>query len=290
LKDTASHCIWLRQGEPRLEGNVATPEELRGLEAILLTDASWGPQDASQPKENEARTAKMEELKPIQGFYLARMGGPLLWGAQREKRGSRSSCMAELKAVDEGIKGIQYLRHLMKQLGLPGIDCPTPALNDNRGSVDWIDSGCKPTKKLRHENLAELGIAEAKQHGGASFCWIPGKASPAGIFTKEGNDTQHCCSLRDLMVMAREKFIDESNSGKNNSHDEIKDESTDEGKEMPSKTLEEVHGKESIGSSGMLASQPCARWADIVKGRCKRPAPPAMGGAEKHPWLKSIQG
>ena len=77
-------------------------------------------------------------------------------------------------------------------------------LNDNRGAIDWIDSGCRPSKKLRHENLAELGIAEAKQHGEVSFYWIPGKTSPAGIFTKEGSDTQHYCSLRDLMAKPRE--------------------------------------------------------------------------------------
>ena len=28
-----------------------------------------------------------------------------------------------------------------------------------------IDLGCKPTKKFRNENLTELGVAEAKQHG-----------------------------------------------------------------------------------------------------------------------------
>ena len=121
----------------------------------------------------------MEELKSVQGFYLTRMGDPLLWGVQREKRGSRSSYMTELKAMDEGIKGIQYLRHLMKQLGLSDVSYPTPILNDNRGSIDWIESGCKPTKKLRHKNLAELGIAEARQHGEVSFLWIPGATNPS---------------------------------------------------------------------------------------------------------------
>ena len=91
------------------------------------------------------------------------------------------------------------------------------------------------------------------------------------------------------MAMAREKFVDESNSGKNSNHDEAENESTNEGKELPSKALEEVHDKESISGSGMLASQSCARWAGIAKGRCKRPAPPAIGGAGKHSWLKSIQ-
>ena len=47
----------------------------------------------------------MEELKSIQGFYITRMGGALYWGVTREKRGSRSSCIAELKSMDECIKG-----------------------------------------------------------------------------------------------------------------------------------------------------------------------------------------
>ena len=86
------------------------------------------------------------------------MGGPLYWGVNPEKRGSRSSCFAKIKLIDEGISAIQYLRHLMRQLGLPDVDLPTPLLNNNQGIIDWIESGCKPTKKLRHENLFELGI------------------------------------------------------------------------------------------------------------------------------------
>ena len=84
---------------------------------------------------------------------------------------------------------------------------PTPVLNDNRGSIDWIDSGCKPTKKLRHENLAELGIYEAKHHNEVTFYWIPGKTNPADIFTKEDNDKAHYKSLRNLMVKSREDFM-----------------------------------------------------------------------------------
>ena len=208
LKGTASHGIWFKQGENRLQGHVAIPEELRGEETILFTDSNWGPQDASKPTEHETRTVSMEELKSVQGFYLTRMGGPILWGVQREKRGSRSSCIAELKAIDMGIKGIQYIRHLMQQIGLPDIDYPTPVLNDNRGSIDWIESGCKPTKKLRHENLVELEIYEARKYDEVSFYWIPGKTNPADIFTKEDNDKSHYKTIRDLMVKSREEFME----------------------------------------------------------------------------------
>ena len=90
-----------------------------------------GPHDASRPKPNETRTVTLEELRSIQGFFINRMGGPLFWGVHREKRGSCSSCMTELKAIDDGIRGIQYLPHLMHQLGSSDIDYPTPLLNDN---------------------------------------------------------------------------------------------------------------------------------------------------------------
>ena len=56
--------------------------------------------------------------------------------------------MVEINSIDDGICTIQYLRHLMRQYGLPDIEFPTQLMNDNKGSVDWIESGCKPTKKL----------------------------------------------------------------------------------------------------------------------------------------------
>tara|TARA_B110001450_G_C17406700_1_gene394000 strand:+ start:465 stop:605 length:141 start_codon:yes stop_codon:yes gene_type:complete len=46
----------------------------------------------------------MEELKSAQGFYITRIRGPLCWGVTRKKQGSRSSCIVELKLMDEGIK------------------------------------------------------------------------------------------------------------------------------------------------------------------------------------------
>ena len=92
------------------------------------------------------------------------MESPLYWGVHRERRGSSSPYFAGIKSIDDGIPAIQYLRHLMKQLGLSDVDFPTPLLNNNRGSIDWIESRSKPTKKLQHENLADLGIAEAREH------------------------------------------------------------------------------------------------------------------------------
>ena len=39
--------------------------------------------------------------------------------------------MVEIKSIDDEIRAIQYLRHLMKQLGLPDVKYLTPSMNDN---------------------------------------------------------------------------------------------------------------------------------------------------------------
>jgi hypothetical protein len=78
----------------------------------------------------------------------------------------------------------------MRQLGLSDVNNPTPVLNDIKGSVDWVKSGCKATRKLRHENISELSIAEGRLHGEVNIAWIriPGKTNPSDIFTKEDKD------------------------------------------------------------------------------------------------------
>ena len=98
----------------------------------------------------------------------------------------------------------------MKQIVglLPDIDKPIPILNDNRGSLDQIKSGCRPTKKLCHKILEEFGIEEAKLYNKDKvdfhFHWVLGKTNLAHLFTKEDNDVKHYCEIRDRMVMPRE--------------------------------------------------------------------------------------
>ena len=153
-----------------------------------------------------------EGIKVHSRILYHKNGGPLYWGVHQEKRGIRSSCMAEIKYIDGGIRGIQYLRHLMKQLGLPDVEYPTPLMNDNQGSINWIKSGCKPTKKLRHENLSELGTKEAREHKKVQLYWIAGSINPANLFTKKDNDIKHFETLRDQMVKSREEFAQSSTS------------------------------------------------------------------------------
>ena len=66
---------------------------------------------------------------------------------------ARSLQEADIKAMDDGAKAVQFLRHIVQQLGLADGEAPIPVLNDNQGSVDWVNNGCIATKRLRHSNI-----------------------------------------------------------------------------------------------------------------------------------------
>jgi hypothetical protein len=105
----------------------------------LVTDANWGPQDASHPKSGE--TIDEEEVRSLLGHVIMRMGGPIIWGCVWEpKKASRSSCEAEIGAMDEGCKYVQQLRNIMEDLRLPDILRLSPLYNDNNGAVEWSES------------------------------------------------------------------------------------------------------------------------------------------------------
>ena len=82
----------------------------------------------------------------------------------------------------------------MIKFDLPDVEFPTPLLNDNQGSM------------LRHENLSELGIYEARLHKEVEIYWTPGPTNLVDIFMKEDKDVAHFESVRDQMVMPQESF------------------------------------------------------------------------------------
>ena len=80
LCSTSSHGIWFTQGNNRLRGNVGLPNTMKNEKLLTFADSNWGAQDASALRPNETCIVDMEEMKSIQGYYITRMGGPLLWG------------------------------------------------------------------------------------------------------------------------------------------------------------------------------------------------------------------
>jgi hypothetical protein len=113
------------------------------------------------------------------------MGGPIIWGCTREPtKASRSSCEAEIGAMDKGCKSVQQLRNIMTDLDLPEVKQPTPLFNDNNGAVEW-SKGVAISKKMRHLNIHECAVRGAQQAKEIVIQMIPGHSNISDLFTKE---------------------------------------------------------------------------------------------------------
>ena len=135
------------------------------------------------------------------------MTGPLQWSVIWEKYISGSSYEAEIKAMDEGTKGLQFLRHLMIESGLRDAEQPMPVLNNNSGAIDWTKTWGPSSKKTRDMNIRDFRAAECQQLDEIKYHWVPGKDNPSDLFSKEHKDDGHFRALRDLMTVPLEEVL-----------------------------------------------------------------------------------
>jgi hypothetical protein len=202
LKGSLDHGIRFTQGGTCTEGLTAWPERPDDDPfSLVFTDANWGPQDASHPKSGE--TIVEDEVRSLLGHVVMRMGGPIIWGCVREpKKASRSSCEAEIGAMDEGCKSIQQLRNIMGDLDLPESKRPIPLYNDNNGAVEWSE-GVSISKKMRHLNIRECAVRGAQKAEEIIVKMIPGHSNIADLFTKEFKSDSVYKKLVDFILSPR---------------------------------------------------------------------------------------
>jgi hypothetical protein len=168
-------------------------------------DANWGPQDASLPNPlGPLRQVSIDESRSICGHLLMMGGCPIFWKVHKENRISRSSCEAEVKATDECVKTTQMFRHVLVELGLLDINLPTTIYNDNRGAVDWSNSSS--TKGMRHVNIRENAVREAKEFNEVSILHIAGASNPSDLFSKEFKSDAIFRTLRGLLLSFPSSF------------------------------------------------------------------------------------
>ena len=125
-------------------------------------------------------------------------GAPIKWMTHKEKRNSRSSCEAEIKATDECVKSVQQFRNLLDEMNLLDVSSSTAIFNDNRGTVDW--SQTSSTKGLHHLNIQENCSRDAILLDEVSVAHIPGSSNPADLFSKEFKSDVTFCTLRGVLL------------------------------------------------------------------------------------------
>ena len=198
--DAYVHYPFPHDAEAYHDSTPAPHDRMHQLTAY--SDANLGSQIGNSIPDGEE--VEMFKFRSMSGFLIMRCGGPIAWKAVRQDRCSRSTCEAEIRAVDEATKEVLSLRHRCDDMGLPDSSSPTTVFNDNRGTCDW--SKGTSTKGMRHLNLRDCAVRDSLQAGEIDIQHISGTVNPSDIFTKEMRDTAHFCELRDSFMISEERF------------------------------------------------------------------------------------
>jgi hypothetical protein len=167
---------------------------------VSMTDANWGPQDASIKKSHTELPLFVS--RSMSAFYIDLLG-PIHWLSKRQTVTAGSSAEAEIYATDECVKFLLELVQSLDFLGVKDIFMPSVNIvyNDNMACVNW--SKCTTTKGLRHIQMKENRVRESIHSKFVTIKHIEGKINLADIFTKEMKDTSHFVVLRDLIMCSR---------------------------------------------------------------------------------------
>ena len=170
--DTAKYIIHYLKGTPKLgikfssrnnnhiESFVQFPLEPTQLQG--LTDANWGPQDQSVPKDDD-EPILLDLFRSIPG-HIVWLGGPIDWVSKCQTyTAARSSAQAEIGAVDECTKTIIQIKNILTDLTLfeHYTTGSITIYNDNQACVQWSHN--MTTKGLRYIQMRENAVCESVQ-------------------------------------------------------------------------------------------------------------------------------
>jgi len=167
---------------------------------ISMSDANWGPQDASLSSTNQ--DLPLFVSRSMSAFYID-LFGPLHWISKRQSTTAASSAEAEIYATDECVKFLLDLVQLFEFLDVKNIFMPATNIiyNDNKACINWSKSAT--TKGLRHVQMRENRVRENVCSKFVTICHVDGKINLADLFTKEMKDVTHFVTLRNMMMQPR---------------------------------------------------------------------------------------
>jgi hypothetical protein len=164
---------------------------------LSMSDANWGPQDATQTKSKHELLHFVSRSMPA--FYINLLG-PLHWMSKHQTVTAGSSAEAEIYATDECVKFLLEIAQLFEFLHIKDIFMPTTSIiyNDNQACINW--SKRTTTRGLRHIQMKENRVQENISSNFVQIHHVNGKVNLANLFTKEMKDTSHFVELQDIMM------------------------------------------------------------------------------------------
>ncbi len=160
-------------------------------QVLSMSDANWGPQDASKSTTNSDLTLFVS--RSMSAFFIDLLG-PIHWLLKRQTVTATSSAEAEIYATNECVKFLLELSQLLTFLGVKEIFMPgiNTIFNDNKACINWSKS-CT-TKGLRHIQMRENQVRENILAEFVTFQHIGGKLGRYFYQRNEGYYTFCCAS------------------------------------------------------------------------------------------------
>ena len=137
------------------------------LQLCAYVDADWAG-DTSDSKSTTGYLISMDET-------------PIYWRSLKQKTISKSSCEAELTAMDTCLNDVLWMREIMRFVG---VDQPTTnVFVDNESSLDLATSG-KITPRSKYFRVRTHALKESIDRGEISLEWVSTNDQLADMCTK----------------------------------------------------------------------------------------------------------
>ena len=147
--------------------------------------------------------------KSSSGYICQAYGGPVDWKASKQRTVTTSTTEAELLALSDAARSLQWWRRLLNRLHFVP-DHPYIIQCDNKQTVDLVTSNnVRIHTKLRHIDIHASWLRQEVQQGRIRVDWVPTASMAADGLTKPLPRQKHAEFVRMLRMANIEAYIDE---------------------------------------------------------------------------------
>jgi hypothetical protein len=150
------------------------------------------------------------DRRSLEGYICKLYGGPIDWKASKQKTVTTSTTEAELLAISEAGKTVQWWRRVLRGLGFQP-SYPLTIMCDNQQTVDLLTKeGAAMYTKLRHVDINRNWVKQEVSAGRMQVSWVPTAKMPADGLTKPLPKQKHqtfldLLGMRDIRHLIREE-------------------------------------------------------------------------------------
>ena len=124
------------------------------------------------------------DRRSSEGYVCKLYGGAIDWKASKQKTMTTSTTEAELLALAEARKTVQWWKRVLNALGFEPSH-PLTIMCDNQQTVDLLTKeGAAMHTKLRHVDINRCWMRQEVSAGRANVSWVPTAQMPADGLTK----------------------------------------------------------------------------------------------------------